>query len=163
MTTAYKTVFGSLGNYRKGGIEVTQGDARHYVFSNVFEVASKAAPYERVVVGKNLEYVVETLRAEGDSPWFACAHDEFVVAMDGEVRVEFVALEQPVAEANGAVLAGQEPAGRSMGYVLLRQGHQSLLPAGCAYRFRAPAACALVLQTKLGALSVEKWAEICLH
>nr|WP_155301256.1 hydroxyquinol 1,2-dioxygenase [Cupriavidus necator] len=163
MTTAYRTVFGALDNYHKGSIEVTQGDARHYVFSNVFEVAAKARPYERVVVGKNLEYVVEVLRAEGESPWFACAHDEFVIAMDGEVRVEFIAPDQRVAQADGAVLAGTDPAGRRMGYVVLRQGHQSLLPAGCAYRFLAPAACTLLLQTKQGTLSVEKWAEICLQ
>ncbi len=127
MNPAFKTHFGSLAHYSKGNIEVTQGDARHYVFSNVFEVASKSAPYERVVVGKNLEYVVETLRAEGQSPWFACAHDEFVIAMDGEVRVDFVALGQPPAQADGAVLA--DPTGRTMGYVVLRQGHQGLLPA----------------------------------
>ncbi len=161
MTTAYKTVFGSLGNYRKGVIEVTEGDARHYVFSNVFEVASKSAPYERVVVGKNLEYVVESVRADGQSPWFACSHDEFAIAMDGEVRVDFIALDQPTAQRDGAALV--EPVGRKMGHVVLRQGHQSLLPAGCAYRFSAPAACTLLLQGKLGALSVQKWAEICLH
>ncbi|WP_029048869.1 hypothetical protein [Cupriavidus sp. amp6] len=159
--TAYKTVFGSLGNYQKGGIEVTQGDARHYVFSNVFEVAAKSVPYERVVVGKNLQYVVETARADGQSPWFACAHDEFAIAMDGEVRIDFIALDQAPAQADGAVLV--EPAGRKMGHVVLRQGHQSLLPAGCAYRFSADQACTLLLQSKLGALSVEKWAEICLH
>jgi len=159
--TASKTEFGSLGHYRKGSIEITQGDARTYVFSNVFEVASQSSPYERVVVGKNLEYVVEAVRAEGQSPWFACPHDEFAIAMDGEVRIEFIALDQPPAEGNGAVLV--EPVGRSMGHVVLRQGHQSLLPAGCAYRFSAPAACTLLLQGKLGALSVQKWAEICLH
>jgi len=161
MNPTFKTHFGSLAHYSKGNIEVTQDDARHYVFSNVFEVASKSAPYERVVVGKNLEYVVETLRAEGQSPWFACAHDEFVIAMDGEVRVDFVALDQSPVQADGAVLV--EPTGRTMGYVVLRQGHQSLLPAGCAYRFSAPEACSLLLQGKLGALSVQKWAEICLH
>ncbi|AMR82062.1 hypothetical protein [Cupriavidus nantongensis] len=161
MKPTFKTHFGSLADYNKGNIEVTQGDARHYVFSNVFEVAAKSAPYERVVVGKNLEYVIETLRAEGQSPWFACAHDEFVIALDGEVRVDFVALDQSLAQVDGAVLT--EPAGRAMGYVVLRQGHQSLLPAGCAYRFGTVEACTLILQGKLGALSVQKWAEICLH
>ncbi|UDM52787.1 hydroxyquinol 1,2-dioxygenase [Cupriavidus sp. MP-37] len=161
MNPTFKTHFGSLAHYSKGNIEVTQGEARHYVFSNVFEVASKSAPYERVVVGKNLEYVVETVRAEGESPWFACAHDEFVIAMDGEVRVDFVALDQSLVQADGAVLA--EPAGPTMGYVVLRQGHQSLLPAGCAYRFSTAEACTLLLQGKLGALSVQKWADICLH
>lgn len=156
-----RTFFGSLDHYRKGGIELTQGDARHYVFSNVFEVAAGSAPYERVVVGKNLEYVVETVRAEGQSPWFACAHDEFVIAMDGPVRVDFVKLDAAPGAADGAVLA--EPAGRKMGHVLLAKGHQSLLPAGAAYRFSADKACTLLVQSKLGALSVQKWAEICLH
>ncbi|HKT95852.1 MAG TPA: hydroxyquinol 1,2-dioxygenase, partial [Paraburkholderia sp.] len=46
---SFQTVFGSLDGYRKGEIEITSGSASHYVFSNVFEVASKAAPYEKVV------------------------------------------------------------------------------------------------------------------
>ena len=58
--------------------------------SNVFEVASHAAPYEKVVVGKNLKYVIETLRAEGTSPWFAASHDEFAVVLDGEIDVHFI-------------------------------------------------------------------------
>ena len=62
------TVFGSISDYQKGGIEIVSGDPKHYVFSNIFEVASKSAPYERVVVGKNLEYVQEVMRAEGRSP-----------------------------------------------------------------------------------------------
>lgn len=162
MTTSVPgTVFGSLDNYRKGSIEVTQGDARHYVFSNIFEVAAGSAPYERVVVGKNLEYVVEAARAEGQSAWFTCSHDEFVISMDGEVRVDFVKLDAHPAAADGAVLA--KPAGRKMGHVVLGKGHQSLLPAGCAYRFSALQPCTLLLQSKLGALSVEKWADICLH
>ena len=161
MSNTSKTVFGSLDSFRKGGIEVTQGDARHYVFSNVFEVAAGSAPYERVVVGKNLEYVIETVRAEGQSPWFACAHDEFVIALDGAVRVDFVALDHAPAAGDGAVLA--EPAGRSMGHVLLGKGHQALLPAGAAYRFSADKPCALLVQSKAGALSVQKWAAICLH
>ncbi len=41
----------------------------NYVFSNVFEVASKAKPYEKVAVGKNIEYVIEAIRAEGTSGW----------------------------------------------------------------------------------------------
>lgn len=66
--TAYHTTFGSLDSYHKGEIEITSGSARHYAFSNIFEVASKSARYEKVVVGKNLEYVIEVLRTEGESP-----------------------------------------------------------------------------------------------
>ena len=160
---ASPTVFGSLNDYRKGSIEITQGSPRHYVFSNIFEVAANSAPYEKVVVGKNLEYVIETLRAEGVSPWYACSHDEFAIVMDGQVQVDFLALEQPPAAADGAVLAGQAPAGKAMGRVLLGRGHQCLLPAGCAYRFSAPYPGVLLIQTRAGGLSVEKWAGICLQ
>ena len=71
-----QTVFGSLEHYEKGGVQVIDDDPKHYVFSNVFEVASKSKPYEKVCVGQNLKYVLETLRAEGASPWFAADHDE---------------------------------------------------------------------------------------
>jgi hypothetical protein len=50
-----------------------------------------------------------------------------------------------------------------MGYVVLRKGHQALLPAGCAYRFAAGKPGVALVQTVLGELSVEKWADICLH
>ncbi len=59
------TVFGSITDYTKGSIELVSGEARHYVFSNMFEVAAKSKPYERVVVARNMEYVQEVLRAEG--------------------------------------------------------------------------------------------------
>jgi hypothetical protein len=160
--TSFHTLFGSLERYRKGDIEITSGDARHYVFSNIFEVASQSAPYEKVVVGKNLEYVIEVLRTDGRSAWFACAHDEFVVLMDGEVRIDFVKLDVPVS-GTGTVHAGAQPAGRAMGHVVLRRGHQALLPAGCAYRFSAQKPGVALVQTMLGELSVQKWADICLH
>jgi len=164
MTTQdVRTVFGSLGDYQKGGVEIISGEARHYVFSNVFEVASQSAPYEKVAVGKNLEYVIEALRMEGESQWFACAHDECVVLMDGEVRVDFIKLDHPPKGSRGTVSAGANPAGRAMGHVVLRQGHQALLPAGCAYRFSAKKTGVAIVQTVLGELTVEKWADICLH
>ena len=164
---AYRTQFGSLDKFQKGTIEIIEGSAKHYVFSNIFEVAGGARPYEKVVVAKNLELVIETLRAEGDSPWFAASHDEFVVAMDGEVEVQFVKLADaegiaPAAK-EGSVKIQGEPQGRKMGYVRLKRGHQALLPAGAAYRFRALKRGVLLLQTILGENSVQKWAEICFH
>jgi hypothetical protein len=48
-----------------------------------------------------------------------------------------------------------------MGWVKCGRGHQVLLPKGAAYRFRADKPGVLMLQTLFGALSVEKWADIC--
>ena len=91
----HTTRFGSLRHYEKGGVEVINDDARNYVFSNVFEVASKAKPYEKVAVGKNIEYVIEAIRAEGTSGWRAPAQDEFALVMDGEVEVRLLKLDDP--------------------------------------------------------------------
>lgn len=161
----YATKFGSLARYDKGGIELIQGRAKDFVFSNLFEVASRARPYDKVVVAKNLQYVVESLRAEGDSPWFTASHDEFAVAMDGEIEVHFIKLSNPDALAppskEGSIKLEGEPAGRKMGYVRLQRGHQALLPKGAAYQFRALKLGVLILQTVLGPHSIEKWNEIC--
>ncbi len=157
------TVFGSLTDYTKGSIELVSGDSRHYVFSNIFEVAAKSKPYERVVVAKNMEYVQEVMRAEGVSPWFACSHDEFALCMDGEVTVDFIKMNDPPGtDKAGAVLAGDTPEGPRMGYVKLKRGHQVLLRAGIAYRFTAAKTGVLMQQTVLGDLSVQKWREICI-
>jgi hypothetical protein len=156
------TVFGSINDYQKGGIEIVSGDPKHYVFSNIFEVASKSAPYERVVVGKNIEYVQEVMRAEGCSPWFACAHDEFALCMDGEIEVELVKLAKLPADGQGAVQIGESPRGQRMGLIRLKRGHQALLPAGCGYRFTATKLGVILQQTMDGELSLKKWDEICL-
>jgi hypothetical protein len=156
------TVFGSITDYTKGTIELVSGEARHYVFSNIFEVAAKSRPYERVVVARNMEYVQEVMRADGVSPWFACGHDEFALCMDGEITVDFIRLRTPPsADRNGAVLAGDAPEGERMGHVKLKRGHQVLLGAGNAYRFSAIRTGVLMQQTVLGELSVQKWRDIC--
>lgn len=159
-----KTYFGSLENYQKGGVQVIDDDPKNYAFSNVFEVASKSKPYEKVAVGKNLKYVIEALRAEGSSPWFAAAHDEAALCLDGEVEVHYVKPEQaPVpASKEGTVKLSGEPKGRKMGWVKIRRGHQALLPAGAAYQFRnAGKPGVLLVQTILGENTVERWAQIC--
>lgn len=162
---SYKTRFGSLNDYEKGEVVLVDDNPKNYVFSNVFEVANKSAPYERVAVAKNLEYVIEIAKAEGESPWFACAHDEFVLCMDGEVEVHLVKLDSPTAyaapESQGAHLVDGDPEGRKMGRLILRRGHQGLLPRGAAYRFLAVQPACLMLQTAEGPLTVQKWAEIC--
>ena len=65
--TDYATEFGSLDDYEKGKVIVIEDDPKAYAFSNVFEVANMSAPYEKVAVGKNLEYVLEVIRCEGTS------------------------------------------------------------------------------------------------
>lgn len=161
----YTTVFGSLEQYEKGRLEIINDNPQHYAFSNVFEVASQAQPYERIAVAKNLEYAVEVLRAEGTSDWFSAAHDEFAIVLDGQVEIQLVKLNAPssiVAEdTHGAVRVPGTPVGRKMGSMKLRRGHQALLPAGAAYQFRAEQPGVILLQTLKGELTVEKWAEIC--
>lgn len=165
--SGYTTIFGSLDEHRQGEVELISGDVKHYAFSNIFAVAAKSAPYEKVVVGKNLEYVMEAIRAEGTSPWFACSHDEFVIDMDGDISIEFVKLENPNAIAprdrEGTVAVPGDPVGKKMGVIKLKKGHQALLPAGAAYRFNAARPGVLLMQTILGVLSVQKWSEICLQ
>lgn len=163
--STYSTQFGSLAQFRKGEIEIIDDDPKVYTFSNVFEVVSRAAPYQKIVVARNLQYVIETIRAEGESPWYAADHDEFVVVMDGQVEVDLVKLDAPTAVVaagtSGAVQLDGAPQGRKMGLVRLGKGHQVLLPKGAAYRFRAAAPACLIQQTLQGALSIEQWADIC--
>jgi hypothetical protein len=162
---AYRTYFGSIDNYEKGGVTVIDEDPKRYAFSNIFEVASKSKPYERVCVGKNFEYVVETIRAEGTSPWWTAAHDEFILSMDGEIEVHLVKLADPDAvvnpESEGAHRLQSDPEGRRMGRIVLRQGHMALLPVGAAYRFTAVKACTAMIQTIDGPETLHRWAEIC--
>lgn len=165
MAVAYQTRFGSLASYQKGRVEPIADDAKNYAFSNCFEIASKSRPYERVVFGQNQIYVLEVARAEGESPWYTCAHDEFALCMDGEVEVHLVKLETkqqvPDPQHNGAVLVEGTPQGARMGWMRIRRGHQAMLPKNTAYQFRSAQPGVLVLQTCKGQLSVEKWAEIC--
>jgi hypothetical protein len=161
--TDVKTVFGSLANYHKGGVEVIDDDPKNYVFSNVFEVAGNSAPYERIAVGKNFEYVVEAMRADGTSPWYACGHDEFALVMDGKVEIRLLKPDHPPvsAEENGAVELPGVPAGRKMGRIVAGRGHMALLPNGAAYQFHAETPAVVLIQTIKGALTVQRWAEIC--
>ena len=165
MSQAYSTRFGSLNDYEKGRVEPINDDVRHYAFSNCFEIASRSAPFEKVVFGQNQEYVMEVIRAEGISPWYTCAHDEFVLSMDGSVEVHLIKLDQAQQvgnpEQNGAVLVNGEPRGARMGWMKLSRGHQGMLPANCAYQFRSTTPAVLVLQSCKGELTVERWADIC--
>ncbi|MGD9986236.1 hypothetical protein, partial [Pseudonocardia sp.] len=148
--------------YPTGRLELINDDARHYAFSNVFEVASRSAPYEKVAVGRNMEYVLEAVRAEGVSSWRTAAHDEFVLVMDGEVEIHLVKLDQSPLhpDAHGSIALEGEPLGRRMGRIVARRGHQALLPAGAAYRFTAPTASVMIQQTTVGPDTLFRWAEI---
>jgi hypothetical protein len=163
----YVTDFGSIEHYNKGGVTVIDEDPKRYAFSNIFEVAATSKPYERVCVGRNFEYVIEVARAEGTSPWYSAAHDEFVLLMDGEAEVHLVKLDDPDAvvdpESAGAHRLAGDPDGRKMGRIVLRQGHMAMLPVGAAYRFSAEQPCTLMIQTIDGPETVHKWAEICQH
>lgn len=163
--TVYTTKFGSLNDYVKGEIDVIHDNAKHYAFSNIFEVANRSAPWEKVAVGKNMEYVLEVIRAEGTSEWRTCAHDEFPLCMDGEVTIELVDLDSPhvPADKQGSVAISGDPAGKSMGRIVLGHGHMALLPANTAYRFNASNPSVILLQTILGDDTVQRWSDICLR
>jgi hypothetical protein len=160
----YVTKFGSLNDYEKGTVEVIDDDPKHYAFSNLFEVASNAKPWEKIAVGMNMQYVLEVIRAEGTSEWRTCAHDEFPTCMDGEVTVELVKLAAPLVDPakEGSVRIDGEPDGVPMGQVVLRRGHMALLPVNSAYRFTAAEPSVILLQTIMGEDTIERWAEICL-
>lgn len=161
--TQYTTVFGSLDAYEKGRVDVINDDPKYYAFSNVFEVASQSAPYEKVAVAKNLEYIIEAIRAEGTSEWRVTPHDEFALVMDGTVTVELL---DPAArlvdpEAQGSIAVEGTPAGTPMGTIVAGRGHMAMLPAGKAYRFVADSPSVILLQTIEGPDTVFKWADIC--
>lgn len=161
----YTTDFGSIHSYKKGGVTAIDDDPKRYVFSNMFEVAAKSPAYQRTAVAKNFEYVIESVKAEGESPWFTAAHDEFVISMDGKVRVDFIKLADPDAavdpESEGAVKIDGKPQGTNMGYVVLGKGHMSMLPVGAAYKFTAAETCTILIQSIDGSVTAHKWAEFC--
>lgn len=165
MSVAYHTQFGSLAQYEKGRVELIDDNVKNYAFSNCFEIANQSKPYEKVVFGINQIYVLETIRAEGVSPWFTCAHDEFALCMDGEVEVHLIKLAEPQqvkdTAKNGTVLVVGDPQGQKMGWMKLKRGHQALLPKNAAYQFHADQPSVIVMQTCKGELSIERWADIC--
>lgn len=162
----YTTVFGSLKKYEKGTLSIINDNPKYYCYSNVFEVASKSKPWEKVAVAKNFEYVIETIRAEGTSGWYAADHDEFVMVLDGAVTVSFIEPDDTAAippGKDGTVQLSGPPAGKKMGRIDLKRGHQALLPKGAAYQFSAANPSVMIQQTIAGDLTVQKWAEICAH
>jgi len=159
----YTTRFGSLDRYDKGGVELINDNPKNYVFSNMFEVAGTARPWEKVAVAKNMEYVLEVIRAEGASPWRVASHDEFALVVDGEVTIDLLDPDgEPAApDVTGSVALDGDPAGTPMGRVVAGRGHMTLLPAGRCHRFRAERPSVILLQTIEGPDTVYRWADIC--
>jgi len=161
-TVDYRTRFGSLDQYEKGGVEVISDDPKNYAFSNIFEVASNAKPFEHIVVAKNFEYTLEVVRVEETSGWRACSHDQTALVMDGEVGFRFQTLSGRVQlPGDGSIALDGEPPGSPVGRVLARRGHLTLLPAGRAYQYSAARPCVLLVQTVDGVDSRHRWAQIC--
>jgi hypothetical protein len=163
MTKTYTTRFGSLADFEKGTIDIIDDDPTRYAFSNVFEVAAAASPYEKVAVGKNRQYVIEAIRADGTSEWRTAPHDEFALVMDGELEIRLRKLGPddmgPTAERGSNALSGT-PSGPAMGRVIARRGHMTLLPVGAAYQFHAEQPAVILLQTQDGPDTIYRWAEI---
>jgi hypothetical protein len=157
----YQTQFGALNDFTKGRVELIDDNPKNYVFSNIFEVCSTSAAYERVAVAKNFEYVIEAARAEGTSEWFSAGHDELALCMDGEIESHLVMPNKPLELKGQGAHRVEQPSGKKMGRVVLRRGHMGLLPKGAAYRFHAGAPSAMMIQTIEGPETVQKWSRIC--
>ena len=160
----YTTVFGSLDDYEKGRVIVIDDDPKAYVFSNVFEVANASKPYEKVAVGKNLEYVLEVIRCEGTSEWRVTPHDEFALVMDGTVVIELLDPDSQLVDpaAQGSIARRRRAGGqRRWVSVTAWRGHQTLLPAGKCYRIHCDGVGVILLQTIEGPDTIYRWAEIC--
>ena len=159
---AYVTRLGSLASYEKGGVEVIDDDPKNYAFSNIFEVASLAKPFEQIAVGKNFEYVLEAVRVEGTSGWRAAAHDQSALVLDGEVEFTLKTLRDSHAlPESGSAAVPEEAAQTPMGRVVARRGHLTLLPAGRAYRLASQEPAVVLIQTIEGPDTQFRWAEIC--
>jgi hypothetical protein len=159
---AYQTRLASLASYEKGGVEIIDDDPKNYAFSNIFEVASLAKPFEHIAVAKNFEYVLEAVRVEGTSGWRAAAHDQSALVLDGQVEFTFKTLRagQTLPD-SGSASVPDDAAETLMGRVVARRGHLTLLPAGRAYRFASQAPAVLLIQTVEGPDTQFRWAEIC--
>jgi hypothetical protein len=154
---------GSLVRYEKGGVDIIDPTERaaRYVFSNIYEIGSRAKePYKKIAVAKNGPYVIECIVAEGTMPeWRLQPHDEFILCMEGEVRVDFI-------EPRTEVPPGGHPSvpGEDVGHIIVREGNLCLLPKGIAYRFTSGGGgrSLLLQQSKAGPDTVYAWKDICL-
>ena len=65
--TTYVTKFGALDNFEKGTIDIVDDDPKHYVFSNMFEVASMSKPLA-FSFAKFCGWILKTMNAEAPEP-----------------------------------------------------------------------------------------------
>jgi hypothetical protein len=149
----------NMARYSKGGVDIVdpREHVKRYVYSNVYEIGARATPYEKIAVAKNGPYVIECVVAEGIMPqWRLQPHDEFIVCLEGEVRVDFI---EPRAEL--AAGAHADVPGESMGYIIVREGNLCLLPKGMAYKFSADKRSLLLQQAKQSDGTILAWETIC--
>ena len=150
---------GSLARHAKGGVDIVDPheSVKRYVYSNVYEIGARAQPYEKLAVAKNGPYVIECVVAEGVMPqWRLQPHDEFLLCLEGEVRVDFI---EPRVE----LPAGGHSAvpGEAVGYIVVREGNLCLLPKGMAYKLSASRRSLLLQQAKQSDDTVFAWEAIC--
>lgn len=149
----------NMTHYSKGGVDIVdpRENIKRYVYSNVYEIGARAKPYEKIAVAKNGPYVIECIVAEGVmSEWRLQPHDEFIVCLEGEVRVDFI-------EPRAKIAAGpySDVPGESIGYITVREGNLCLLPKGIAYKFSAASRSLLLQQAKHSDETILAWETIC--
>ena len=150
---------GSMAEHRKGGVELVdpREQVRRYVYSNVYDIGADAKPYKKLAVAKNGPYVVECLVAQGVMPhWRLQPHDEFILCLEGEVRIDFIEPRTELPPGNHTNVPGEE-----LGHIIVREGNLCLLPKGMAYKLSAARRSLLLQQAKQSAETVFAWEEIC--
>jgi quercetin dioxygenase-like cupin family protein len=149
----------TMAQHEKGGVDIVdpRENVKRYVYSNVYAIGARAQPYQKLAVAKNGPYVVECIVAEGVMPqWRLQPHDEFLVCLEGEVRVEFI---EPRVELPAG--GHSEVPGEAVGHIIMREGNLCLLPKGIAYKFSAGHRSLLLQQTKQSEDTVFDWENIC--
>jgi len=150
---------GSMAHHEKGGVDIVdpRESVKRYVYSNVYEIGARAQPYEKLAVAKNGPHVIECIVAEGIMPqWRLQPHDEFLLCLEGEVRIDFIEPRTELPPGTHTAVPGEE-----MGHIIVREGNLCLLPKGMAYKLSANRRSLLLQQTKQSDDTVFSWDEIC--
>jgi hypothetical protein len=148
-----------MARYTKGGVDIVdpRESVKRYVYSNVYEIGARAKPYEKLAVAKNGPYVIECIVAEGVMPqWRIQPHDEFLLCLEGEVRIDFIEPRSELPPGGHNQVPGEE-----LGYVIAREGNLCLLPKGMAYKLSASRRSLLLQQARQSEDTVFAWEEIC--